>query len=250
MVNGFLKGKTAVVTGAARNLGRSFAEMLGSHGASVVVHYKGEKSRTEAEETASLVRNAGGTAELISADLTNSGQLRKVFARALERFGRLDVLVNNAAIIIKKLFADISEAEYDHIFAINAKAPFLCMQEAARLMSDYGRIINIGTGILGMSIPAYSVYAGSKAPLEHFTRTLAKEATARGITVNTIAPGSLNTPFFYGGETPESVAMIKQMTGGLGEVSDIVPIVEFLASPGAQWVTGQTIFVNGGLLTR
>ena len=154
MQNGFLKGKTAVVTGAARNLGRAFAEMLGGHGANVVLHYSGEKSRTEAEETARLVRTAGGTTELIAADLTNTGQLRKIFDKALDRFGQLDVLINNAALIIKKPFVDIKEAEYDRIFALNAKAPFFCMQEAARRMNDRGRIINIGTGILGMSSAA------------------------------------------------------------------------------------------------
>jgi NAD(P)-dependent dehydrogenase (short-subunit alcohol dehydrogenase family) len=250
MLDGFLEGKTAVVTGAARNLGRGFAEMLASHGANVVVHYNNEKSRPEAEQTAVAVRANGTEAEVVAADLTLPSQIQSMFERIMKRFGRFDVLINNAGMIIKKPFVEIIEKEFDQMFALNAKAPFLCMQEAARRMGDGGRIVNIGTGILGMSLPFYSVYVGSKAPLEHLSRSLAKEVAERGITVNTVAPGSLETPFFYAAETAESVAMIKQMTGGLGDIKDIVPMVEFLVSPGARWVTGQTIFVNGGLVTR
>jgi NAD(P)-dependent dehydrogenase (short-subunit alcohol dehydrogenase family) len=124
------------------------------------------------------------------------------------------------------------------------------MQAAAKDMSDGGRIVNIGTSILGMSIPFYGLYGASKASLEHFSRDLAHQLKGRRITVNTVAPGSIDTSFFYAAETPESVAFIKQMAGGLGTVQDVVPVVEFLVSPGSQWLTGQTIFVNGGLLTR
>jgi NAD(P)-dependent dehydrogenase (short-subunit alcohol dehydrogenase family) len=124
------------------------------------------------------------------------------------------------------------------------------MQQAARRLSDGGRIVNLGTSVLGMSIPFYGIYAGSKASLEHFSRDLAQQLRGRGITVNTIAPGALDTPFFHGAETPATVAFVKQITGGLGTVQDVVPVVEFLVSPGSRWLTGQTIFVNGGLLTR
>lgn len=145
---------------------------------------------------------------------------------------------------------EITETDYDTIFAINAKSVFFSMQEAAKRMNDGGRIVNIGTSILGMSTGNYSIYAGSKAPIEHFTRALAKEVSNRDIAVNTIAPGALDTSFFYPAETPESVQMIKQWTGGLGHVEDVVPLVEFLVSPGAKWLTGQTIFINGGAVTR
>lgn len=119
-------------------------------------------------------------------------------------------------------------------------------------MSDHGRIINIGTSLLGATTGYYSVYAGSKAPLEDFTRALAKEIGGRGITVNTIVPGALDTPFFYGPETPQTIEHSKQgsVAGRLGTVDDIVPFIEFLASPRSQWMTAQTIFVNGGYLSR
>jgi NAD(P)-dependent dehydrogenase (short-subunit alcohol dehydrogenase family) len=250
MSDGFLKGKTALVTGATRNLGRSFAEMLAQHGANVTVHYHGEKSRSEAEQTASLIKGAGGEAELVAADLSDTQQIRDMFDRTMTRFGRLDVLLNTAGMIIKKPFDEITEADYDTIFAVNAKSVFFTMQEAAKKMSDGGRIVNVGTSILGMSTGSYSIYAGSKAPIEHFTRALAKEVSNREIAVNTIAPGALDTSFFYPAESPESIQMIKQWTGGLGHVDDVVPLVEFLVSPGAKWLTGQTIFVNGGVCTR
>lgn len=106
------------------------------------------------------------------------------------------------------------------------------------------------TSILACSFPFYSVYAASKATLEHFSRGLAKELAGRRITVNSIAPGALDTPFFYGGETKESADMIKQFTGGLGAVTDVVPLVEYLVSPGAGWMSGQTVFINGAFAAR
>jgi NAD(P)-dependent dehydrogenase (short-subunit alcohol dehydrogenase family) len=245
-----LASKVAVVTGAARNLGRGFSEALARRGADVVVHFHAEHARQDAEETARLVRAAGARAAMLMGDLTSTATVQQTFEAALSSFGRVDILVNNAGAILKKPVADITEAEFDRLHAVNAKAPFLLMQAAAKHMSDGGRIINIGTSILGMSIPFYGVYAGSKAFLEHFSRDLAQQLKGRGITVNTVAPGSIDTPFFHAAETPESVAFIEQMTGGLGSVGGVVPVVEFLASAGSQWLTGQTIFVNGGLVTR
>jgi NAD(P)-dependent dehydrogenase (short-subunit alcohol dehydrogenase family) len=153
-------------------------------------------------------------------------------------------------VIIKKPFVEISDQDFERAFAINARAPFLLMRAAASRMSDGGRIVNIGTSILGCSFPFYSVYAASKASLEHYGRGLAKELAPRGITVNTVAPGALDTPFFYAAETEESVNAIRQFTGGLGTVDDVVPTVEFLVSPGARWFSGQTLFVNGGFVAR
>jgi NAD(P)-dependent dehydrogenase (short-subunit alcohol dehydrogenase family) len=250
MTNQMLKGKVAIVTGASRNLGRAISETLGAEGATVAIHYHSAKAKEEAEAAAMTVKAAGGAACVIQADLGSVKEVERLFAEVIERFGRLDILINNAGMIIKKPFKDITEEEYDRVFGVNAKAAFFCMREAAKLMNAGGRIVNVGTSILGMTVPHYSVYAGSKAPLEHFTRALAKEVTARGITVNTIAPGALDTPFFFAAETQESVELIKHWTGGLGKTTDVTPLVAFLVSPGAQWVTAQTIFVNGGFLAR
>jgi len=246
----YLAGKAAIVTGATRGLGRGFAVMLARHGARVTVHHHGEASRAEAEETARLVRAEGGEAELLAADLADPGSVERITTDTLRRFGRLDVLINNAGVIIKKPFVEISDQDFERAFAINARAPFLLSRAAASRMTDGGRIVNIATSILGCSFPFYAVYAASKASLEHYGRGLAKELAPRHITVNTVAPGALDTPFFYAAETKESVDAIRQFTGGLGAVDDVVPAVEFLVSPGARWLTGQTLFVNGGFVAR
>jgi NAD(P)-dependent dehydrogenase (short-subunit alcohol dehydrogenase family) len=245
-----LAGKVAIITGAARNLGRGFAVALARQGADIVVHYHSPGSKEDAEETARLVQEQDARAVLVSGDLAAAVTAKRLFDEAANAFKRVDILINSAGLIIKKPFTEISESDFDRIYAINAKGPFFCMQEAARRLNDGGRIINIGTSLLGASYPFYAIYAGSKASLEHFSRDLALQLRSRQITVNTIAPGALDTPFFYAAETPDSIAFTKQMTGGLGKVDDVAPVVEFLASPGAHWVTGQTIFVNGGLLTR
>jgi NAD(P)-dependent dehydrogenase (short-subunit alcohol dehydrogenase family) len=245
-----LLGKAAIITGAARNLGRGFAVALARRGADIVVHYNSDRSRVDAEETARLVREQGSRTTLVAGDLTNPATPAMLFDQAIGAFGGVDILINNAGVILKKPIGDITERDFDRSYALNAKAPFLCMQQAAARLRDGGRIINIGTSVLGMSIPFYGVYAGSKAAMEHLSRDLAHQLRGRGITVNTIAPGALDTPFFYAAESPESVPFVKQMTGGLGGVQDVVPLVEFLVSPGSQWLTGQILFINGGLLTR
>jgi NAD(P)-dependent dehydrogenase (short-subunit alcohol dehydrogenase family) len=247
-----LDGKVAIVTGASRNLGRAFSEMLATDGASVVVHYNNPNKKSEADDTASKVRERGVKAIVEQADLTKTAEIKRLFERTMKEFNQLNIMINTAGMVIKKPFVDISEEEYDRMFAINAKAAFFCMQEAARRMADNGRIINMETSLVGATTPYYSAYAGSKAPLEDFTRALAKEIGHRGITVNNIAPGPLNTSFFYPAETQESTEYFKQQSinGQLGEIKDIVPLAKFLVSPEAGWVTAQTIFINGGFLTR
>jgi NAD(P)-dependent dehydrogenase (short-subunit alcohol dehydrogenase family) len=248
-----LDGKVAIVTGASRNLGRAFSEMLGTEGASVVVHYNNPNKKSEADDTAVKVRDKGGAKAIVEqADLTKAVEIKKLFDNTMKEFNQLDILINTAGMVIKKPFVEISEEEYDSMFAINAKAAFFCMQEAAKRMADNGRIINMETSLVGATTPYYSAYAGSKAPLEDFTRALAKEIGNRGITVNNIAPGPLNTSFFYPAETSDSTEYFKgqSINGKLGEIKDIVPLAKFLVSPEAGWVTAQTIFINGGFLTR
>jgi NAD(P)-dependent dehydrogenase (short-subunit alcohol dehydrogenase family) len=246
-----LTGKVAIVTGARNNLGRGFAVGLARKGADVVVHFHREATRDQAEETARLVQEQGTRAILVSGDLSQVTNVRKLFDEATNAFGRIDIVVQNAGRLVKKPMAEVTEEEYDRVAGINSKGTFFIMQEAIRRIEDNGRIINIGTSILASTIGNYSAYAGTKAAMEDFTRALAKEIDwQRNITVNTIAPGPIDTPFFREPESPEAIASITRLAGRLGEINDIVPLVEFLASPQSRWVNAQTIFINGGYVTR
>lgn len=247
-----LEGKVAIVTGARANLGRGFAEALARHGANVVVHYHREATKNEAEETAQLVEAQGAKAALVSGDLGQAEVVKQTFDTAFENFGRLDILVNNAGAIIKKPMAEVTDEDLERMININTRGTFYCTREAARRISDNGRIINIGTSLLAGMAPNYAAYAGTKATMEEITRMGARELGDRGITVNTISPGPIDTPFFHSQETPETTRFASNLSvaGRLGEISDIVPLVEFLALSSSQWITGQTIWINGGYLTR
>jgi NAD(P)-dependent dehydrogenase (short-subunit alcohol dehydrogenase family) len=247
-----LLDKSAIITGSTRNMGRAFAEALARLGADITVHYHGINAKIEADETANLVRKQGTRAIVVGGDLTNLSVVKRLFDETLNAFKRVDIVINNAGVIIKKPFVEITEEDFDRSFNINAKAAFFIMQEAARHITDNGRIINMGTTLLAATTGFYCVYAGSKAPLEDFTRALAKEVGPRGVTVNTVAPGPIDTPFFHGQENAQSVAYATHasVTNRLGRIEDIVPLIEFLASPQSQWITAQTLFINGGYLTR
>ncbi|QBF30788.1 short-chain dehydrogenase [Thalassococcus sp. S3] len=247
-----LSGKVAIVTGARNNLGRGFAERLAQMGADVVVHYHRAETRAEAEETAARVRAAGRRAALINGDLGDSANVAALFDLAEAEFGGVDILVHTAGRIIKKHVADFTDAEFEELLNDNTKTTFYAMREAARRLRDGGRIIAIGTSLTAGAAPGYAAYGGTKAPVEEFTRMMAKELGARGITVNNVAPGPIDTPFFHAAETPQSVAYASGLSveGRLGTVDDVVPAVATLALPDSQWTNGQTIFVNGGYLTR
>jgi NAD(P)-dependent dehydrogenase (short-subunit alcohol dehydrogenase family) len=247
-----LAGKVALITGSARNLGRAYAAALARNGADIVVHHHAPSSNSDAEDTARLVRAEGTRAVAVAGDITDLSAVRKLFDETIKTFGRVDIVINNAGVIVKKPLVDVTEEDFDRSFAINAKAAFFIMQEAARRIADNGRVINMGTSLLGATTGLYSIYAGSKAPLEDFARALAKEIGARGVTVNTVCPGAVDTAFYHGQENDESEAFSRQMSvaNRLGRPEDIVPLIEFLASPRSQWITAQTLFINGGMVAR
>ena len=183
--------------------------------------------------------------------ITDVAGVRSLFDEAENRIGAIDIAVNTTGMVLRKPISDISEDEYDAMFDINSKAAFFFIQEAGKRLNDGGKIISLGTSLLAAFTDGYSTYAGGKSPVEHFTRAAAKEYGARGISVNSIAPGPMDTPFFYGQETPERVEFHKSqaMKNQLTQIEDIAPIVRFLADEG-WWITGQTIFANGGYTTR
>jgi NAD(P)-dependent dehydrogenase (short-subunit alcohol dehydrogenase family) len=246
-----LEGKVALVAGGSRNLGREICKALSSEGAAVVVHYNRSSSKAEADETVKALKDGGGKAVALQADLTRVPEVVKLFDEAAKQFGGLDIAVNTAGKVLKKPIVETTEEEFDEMFAVNTKAAYFFIREAAKRLRNGGKIVSIGTSLLAAFTGLYSTYAGSKSPLEHFTRAAAKELGARGISVNTVAPGPLDTPFFYPVESPEAVAYHKSasMNGKLGDIKDIAPIVKFLVTEG-HWITGQIIFANGGYTTR
>jgi NAD(P)-dependent dehydrogenase (short-subunit alcohol dehydrogenase family) len=245
-----LAGKVALVTGASANLGFACTERLAAYGASVVLNYHRAERAEETERAAArLEEDHGVDAVALNADVADAGQTARLFDAIQERFGRFDVLVNNAGYLVKKTIAETTEEDFDSAFAVNARAPFLTMREAARRTEDGGRIINVITSIVAFTIPFYGVYAGSKGAVEHLSKALAKELGDRGITVNCVAAGPLDTSFYYAAETEASIAGAKSRAaeGRLGEVRDVAPVVAFLATPEAGWINAQTVRANGGM---
>lgn len=246
-----VQGKTVIVAGGAKNLGGLISREFAKDGARVVVHYNSDATRTDAETTVQAVKDAGGDAYMTQGDLTRPTGVTALFEEAKDRFGGIDVAINTTGKVLRKPIAETTEEEFDSMFDINAKAAYFFIKEAGKNLNDNGKIITIVTSLLAAFTDGYSTYAGGKAPVEDFTRAAAKEFGPRGISVTAIGPGPMDTPFFYGQETPERVEFHKSqaMNGNLTKIEDIVPIVKFLATDG-WWITGQTIFANGGYTTR
>ncbi|MEY8566836.1 SDR family oxidoreductase [Corynebacteriaceae bacterium 7-707] len=246
-----LEGKNVLVAGGGKNLGGLVARQSAEAGANVVIHYNSDSSRGDAQETLTAVEAQGVRAALVQADLTVPENVATLFAEAEQAVGRIDIAVNTVGKVLRKPIVDTTEDEYDSMLDINAKAAYFFLKEAGRHLADDGKVITVVTALLAAFTDGYSTYAGGKAPVEHFTRAAAKEFADRGISVNAVAPGPMDTPFFYGQETPERVEFHKSQAMGnqLTQIEDIAPIIRFLATDG-WWITGQTIFANGGYTTR
>lgn len=252
-----LAGKVAVIAGGAKNLGGALSRALAVAGAkAVVVHFNSPATRAAAEETAEAVKAAGAEALVVQGDLTKVADCVRLFDEAVKRFGRVDIAINTAGLVLKKPIAEVTEEEFDLSFNINAKAAFFFMREAGKSLADHGKLCTIVTSLLGAYTGHYAVYAGAKAPVEHFTRAAAKELGVRGISVTAVGPGPMDTPFFYGQEAEQAVAYHRSAADlsrfsrtGLTDVENIVPLILFLVSDG-WWITGQTILANGGYTTK
>ena len=252
-----LQGKVAVIAGGGKNLGALIARQFVDAGArGIAIHYNSDASRADAEKTAAELRAKGADVTLFQGDLAVVGNNVSLFEKAKAHFGQVDVAVNTAGVVIKKPIAEVTEADYDKSFDANAKAAFFFMQQAGRTLADKGSIVTIVSSLLAAYTPFYAIYPASKAAVEHFTRAASKEFGERGISVNAIGPGPMDTPFFYGQESKEAVAyhstaaaLSKYSKTGLTDIEDIAPIVKFLVTDG-WWITGQTIFANGGYTTR
>ncbi len=252
-----IAGKRILIAGGAKNLGGLLAADLAQHGAAAIaIHYNSAATAAAAEATKAAVTAAGAAAFTFQADLTSAAAMAKLFADAGAAMGGIDIAVNTVGKVLKKPITEISETEYDQMSAVNAKTAFFFLKEAGRNLTDHGKVCTLVTSLLGAFTPFYASYAGTKAPVEHFTRAAAKEFGARGISVTAIGPGPMDTPFFYPAEEPEAVAYHKSAAAlspfsktGLTDIQDIVPWIRFLVSDG-WWMTGQTILVNGGYTTK
>ncbi len=246
-----VKGKTVLITGGAKNLGGLLSRDFAARGARLAIHYNSESAKAEAEQTLADVQAAGADAFLFQADLTDIRNITRLFDETQSRFGGIDIAINTVGKVLKKPFTDTTEAEYDSMSDINAKIAYFFIQEAGKKLNDNGKICTIVTSLLAAYTGLYSTYEGLKASVEHFTRAASKEFGPRGISVTAVAPGPMDTPFFYGQESPDAVAYHKSAAalGGLTNIADIAPLVTFLVTEG-WWITGQTIFANGGYTTR
>ena len=240
-------GQVAMVTGGARGIGRAIAEGLAQRGAHVVV---ADINADEASETASVLASLGVKAMGMRLDVSNSEEVKKIFEEMRKEFNRIDILVNNAGITRDGLLLRMKEEDWDSVMDINLKSVFLCSREAIKDMSQqrYGRIVSISSVAAFMGNPGQANYGASKAGIVGLTKTLAREYASRGITVNAVAPGFIQTAMTD--VLPERVKeeVKKQVPlGRFGTVKDVAHAVIFLASPDSGYITGHVIHVNGGM---
>jgi NAD(P)-dependent dehydrogenase (short-subunit alcohol dehydrogenase family) len=246
-----LESRTALVTGASKGVGRGIALELARRGCNVVVNYNSDAGG--AEGTAVEIRALGRESFPVQANVGCSADVDRMMSELLARFPRLDVLVNNAAVQTWKPLLELEEAEWDRTIATNLKGCFLCTQRAARHMKENGggRIVNIGSGSSKVPFPNLVDYTASKGGIQMFTQVAATELGPYGITVNCVAPGAVEIERTKL-ETGDYAATWARLTplGRVGHPDDIGRAVAWLAGPDADFVTGQTIWVDGGLFTR
>lgn len=243
-----LNSKVAIITGASRGIGATVAARLANLGAFVVINYNSNK-----EEADIVVKNIivnGGKAIAIQADISKVLDIEKLFEETITKCGRVDILINNAGLMINKVIIDVTEEDFDRQFSINVKGTYFACQQAMKHMQQGGKIINFSTSVTGVMFPTYSVYAASKGSVEQITRQLAKEFGPKGITINAIAPGPIKTALFMTGKTEQQIEVLSKTNSfnRLGEPEDIADVIELLVSDKSHWITGQTIKVNGGFI--
>ncbi|MBE1496800.1 NAD(P)-dependent dehydrogenase (short-subunit alcohol dehydrogenase family)/2-polyprenyl-6-methoxyphenol hydroxylase-like FAD-dependent oxidoreductase [Amycolatopsis lexingtonensis] len=248
-----LSGKTALVTGSSRGIGRATAERLARAGALVAVHYA--ENEAAAAEVVAAIEGDGGRAFAVGADLAAPGGVHELFLALelglKERTGStdLDILVNNAGVMGGVAPEDITPEQFDRLYAVNAKAPFFLVQRALRNLPDGGRIVNISSGLTRFANPQEVAYAMTKGAVDQLTLHFAKHLGPRGITVNSVGPGITDngSPVFRNAEAVAQMASLSAF-GRVGETDDVAAVVEFLAGPGARWITGSYVDASGGTL--
>ena len=240
-----LEGKTALVTGSSRGIGRAIAERLAANGAAVVINYAG--SRQSAQEAVKDVIAKGGKAAAIQADVSKPAEVHRLFNEAEKALGALDIVVANAGVYLSKPIIESTDDDYDHVFNVNTKGVFFTLREAARRVRDGGRIIVISSGGTKLPFANASLYLGSKGAVEQFVRSLSRELGSRNITVNTLSPGFTDTDMLSNDQVRVFGASLSAFNR-VGTPEEVADVSVFLASDAARWVTGQNVQAGGGVV--
>jgi 3-oxoacyl-[acyl-carrier protein] reductase len=242
-----LEKKVILVTGSSKGIGKEIAIQLAKNGAKVIVNHS--NSEAEAQATVDVIVKNGGTAIAVKADVSKKTDVVNLFDKAIETYGKIDVLVNNAGIMTSKLLKDCTEDDFDSQFNVNVKGVFNTLQEADSKLADNGNIINISSSTAKLMFPKYGIYSSTKAAVEQMTRVFSKEI-GRGISVNALAPGATETELFLKGKSQEFIDKLSGMNAfnRLAKPIDIANVVVFLASDESKWVSGQVIGANGALV--
>jgi len=238
-----LQGKTAIVTGSSRGIGRAIAEGLAAEGAAVIVNYVGNKKA--ADDVVAAITGNGGKAVAIQADISVLADVRRLFDEAESQLGAVDIVIANVGIAVIKPFVEASEADFDLVFGTNAKGTFFTLQEAAKRVRDGGRIIAVSTGGTRMFFTQTALYLGSKGAVEQFVRVLSRELGPRGVTVNALSPGFTDTDLLP--ERDRTVAAGMSPFARIGAPRDVADVAVFLAGDTARWLTGENIQAGGGV---
>ncbi|AWG20754.1 3-ketoacyl-ACP reductase [Flavobacterium faecale] len=241
-----LKGKVAIVTGSSRGIGAEIAYTLAAAGAKVVINYNGSKE--SAEEVAKNISDKGGNAVIIQADVSKASEAAQLFDQAMDHFGQVDILINNAGIMMNSLIKDVSDEDFTKMFDVNVKGVFNMLKQASTKLAENGSIVNFSSSTTRLMMPGYGIYSATKAAVEQMSRVFSKEIGERGINVNSILPGGTNTELFKEGKSDEIISKLASMSAfnRIGEPEDIAKIVLLLCSDEAKWMTGQNIGANGG----
>lgn len=243
-----MKGRTAIVTGGSRGIGRAVCIALAEAGANVVINFSG--NREAAEETRKCCRDKGAEAIILQGDVSEAECCKKIVEETIEAFGKIDILVNNAGITRDDLIMRMTEHDFDKVIETNLKGSFLMMQAVSRPMmkNRYGRIINMASVVGLMGNAGQVNYAASKAGVIGMTKSMAREMASRGITVNAVAPGFIRTDMTAAmSEAAVKAAADSIPAGRMGNPEDVAEAVRFLASQGAGYITGQVLAVDGGM---
>ncbi|MFZ3172364.1 MAG: SDR family NAD(P)-dependent oxidoreductase [Carboxydocellales bacterium] len=240
-----IKGRVALITGSASGMGRGTAEIMAQHGVKIVIN---DVNQSKVDEVVKGIKEAGGEAIGVAADITKKAEVEAMFKQAVDTYGRIDILVNNAGISRDKAFLKMTEEDWDKVLDVDLKAVFLCSQEAVKYMREqaYGRIVNISSRAW-LGGPGQANYSAAKAGVVGLTRTLALELGKRGITVNCIPPGLIETALWQTLPEEGQERLLKaQPMGRIGSSRDIARAVMFFACDEAGYINGQTLYVCGG----